>query len=156
LRDPGDCVRAAHNVHEAAREESESIAAALEQRELRAHADTWGTGTRGVKARGEHGALSELKRLHKSRRIRLVRDCVDRVLLDLLSAQRDVLRLQSDGGVELVNEEMRPEFEADAQRNRPVRTLRRIEALLGCREAMAANVAPLLALEQAFLRLARA
>ncbi|MBA2738923.1 MAG: DNA polymerase III subunit delta' [Nocardioidaceae bacterium] len=156
LRDPGDCVRAAHNVHEAAKEESESIAAALEQRELQLHAEAWGTGTRGVRARGENGALAELKRSHKSRRTRLVRDSVDRALLDLLSAQRDVLRLQSDSGVELVNEEMRPELEAASRRSRPVRTLRRIEALLGCREAMATNVAPLLALEQTFLRLARA
>jgi len=156
LRDPGDCVRAAHNVHETAKEESEAIAAALEQRELSAHADAWGTGTRGLRARGEPAALAELKRLHKSRRTRLVRDSVDRVLLDLLSAQRDVLRLQSDTHVELVNEEMRAELEGVSHRNRPVRTLRRIEALLGCREAMAANVAPLLALEQVFLRLARA
>jgi len=156
LRDPGDCVRAAHNVHEAAKEESESIAAALEQRELQLHAEAWGTGTRGVRARGENGALAELKRSHKSRRTRLVRDSVDRALLDLLSAQRDVLRLQSDSGVELVNEEMRPELEEASRRSRPVRTLRRIEALLGCREAMATNVAPLLALEQTFLRLARA
>ncbi len=156
LRDPGDCVRAAHNVHEVAKEESESVASGLERDELKSHADAWGTGTRGVKARGEQGALAELKRLHKARRTRLVRDSVDRVLLDLLSAQRDVLRLQCDTGAELVNEEMRPELEQVSSRTRPPRTLRRIDALLGCREAMAANVAPLLALEQAFLRLARA
>ena len=156
LRDPGDCVRAADNVHEAAREESDSMAAVLEQRELQAHAEAWGTGTRGVKARGEQGALAELKRLHKSRRTRLVRDSVDRALVDLLSAQRDVLRLQSDSAADLVNEEMRLELEDVARRNRQTRTLRRIEALMECREAMATNVAPLLALEQAFLRLARA
>jgi DNA polymerase-3 subunit delta' len=156
LRDPGDCVRAADNVHEAAKEESEAVAATLERRELAAHAQVWGTGTRGAKARGEQGALSELKKTQKARRTRLVRDSVDRALLDLLSAQRDVLRLQMGGEVELVNEEMRAALDEVARRTSAARTLRRIEALVHCREAMTLNVAPLLALEQAFLRLARA
>jgi len=156
LRDPGDCLRAADNVHAAAKEESEQVATQLEQDELAAHAAEWGSGTRGVKPRGEQGALRSVKDMQKRRRTRMVRDSVDRALLDLLSAQRDVLRLQSEAGVELVNEEMRGELEDVARRADQARTLRRIEALLGCREAMELNVPPLLALEQAFLRLARA
>ncbi|MDQ3591719.1 MAG: DNA polymerase III subunit delta', partial [Actinomycetota bacterium] len=115
-----------------------------------------GSGTRGVKPRGEQGALRSVKDMQKRRRTRMVRDSVDRALLDLLSAQRDVLRLQSEPGVELVNEEMRGELEEVARHADQARTLRRMEALLGCREAMELNVPPLLALEQAFLRLARA
>ncbi len=156
LRDPGDCVRAAANVHEAAKEESEAVASGLEQRELAAHGSEWGTGTRGAKARGEQAALKALKEMHRRRRTRMVRDSVDRALLDLLSVQRDVLRLQSDPDVGLVNEEMRTDLAGVAARSDPARTLRRIEALLACREAMTLNVPPLLALEQAFLRLARA
>ncbi len=156
LRDPGDCLRAADNVHAAAKEESEQVATGLEQDELAAHAAEWGSGTRGAKPRGEQGALKSVKEMQKRRRTRMVRDSVDRALLDLLSAQRDVLRLQSEPGVELVNEEMRGELEDVARRADQARTLRRIEALLGCREAMELNVPPLLALEQAFLRLARA
>lgn len=156
LRDPGDCLRAADNVHAAAKEESEAIAAALEQRELDAHGQEWGTGTRGAKPRGEQGALSELRRMQRSRRTRLVRDSIDRALLDLLSYQRDLLRLQVGAGDELVNEERRADLELEASRREPARTMRRIEALVGCREALGLNVAPLLALEQAFLRLARA
>jgi len=156
LRDPGDCLRAADNVHVAAKEESEQVATQLEQDELAAHAAEWGSGTRGVKPRGEQGALRSVKDMHKRRRTRMVRDSVDRALLDLLSAQRDVLRLQSEPGVELVNEEMRGELEEVARHADQARTLRRMEALLGCREAMELNVPPLLALEQAFLRLARA
>jgi len=156
LRDPGDCLRAADNVHVAAKEESEQVATQLEQDELAAHAAEWGSGTRGVKPRGEQGALRSVKDMQKRRRTRMVRDSVDRALLDLLSAQRDVLRLQSEPGVELVNEEMRGELEEVARHADQARTLRRMEALLGCREAMELNVPPLLALEQAFLRLARA
>ncbi len=156
LRDPGDCLRAADNVHEAAKDEAEETAAGLEQRELAAHAQAWGTGTRGVKPRGEQGASSELKRMQRSRRTRLVRDSVDRALLDLLSYQRDVLRLQAGAADELVNEEMRADLDDVARRTEQARTLRRVEALMACREAITTNVAPLLALEQAFLRLARA
>jgi len=158
LGDPGDCVRAAENVHAAAQEEAEGVAAELEARELSDHGDVWGTGTRGVKPRGEQGALSELKRGQRSRRTRLLRDSTDRALLDLLSYYRDVLRLQSAAGgdVELVNEELRPDLLDNAARDDQARTLRCIQALTGCREAIGVNVAPLLALEQAFLRLARA
>ncbi len=153
LADPGACLRAAANVHEAAAEDAESVAGPLEERELQAHRDEWGTGTRGIKVRGEAGALSDLKKLHKARRTRLVRDAVDRALLDLLSCYRDVLSLQLEAEGALVNEEARPALVELARRTEAAGTLRRIDAVLACRNAMDEfNVAPLLALEQAFLR----
>ena len=174
MGDPGDCVRAAENLNAAAQEESEAVAADLERRELAEHGEVWGSGMRGVKPRGEQGALSELKKQQRSRRTRLLRDSTDRALLDLLSYYSDVLRLQALGAApagrgvldearragelineELINEELRPDLEAEAARSDPARTLRRILALMACREAITLNVAPLLALEQAFLNLAR-
>lgn len=154
LRDPGDCLRAAANVHEAAAEDATSVAGPLEERELAAHRDEWGTGTRGVKVRGEQGALSDLKKMQKARRTRLVRDAVDRALLDLLSYYRDALSLQLGAEGALVNEEERPTLEGTARGSAAADTLRRIDAVLACRTVMDEhNVAPLLALEQAFLRL---
>ncbi len=154
LTDPGACLRAAANVHEAATEDAESVAAPLEERELADHRDEWGTGTRGIKVRGEQGAMSDLKKMQKARRTRLVRDAVDRALLDLLSYYRDVLSVQLGGEGPLVNEEVRPELTELAGRTDPALTLRRIEAVLACRTVLDEhNVAPLLALEQAFLRL---
>jgi DNA polymerase III subunit delta' len=154
LTDPGACLRAAANVHEASTEDAESVAGPLEERELAAHRDEWGTGTRGIKVRGEQGALSELKKMHKARRTRLVRDAVDRALLDLLSFYRDVLAMQLGSGGTLVNEEHRPVITDLARRTDPALTLRRADAVLACRTVMDEhNVAPLLALEQAFLRL---
>ena len=154
LSDPGACLRAAANVHEAAAEDAESVAAPMEERELTGHHDEWGTGTRGIKVRGEQGALSDLRKMHKARRTRLVRDAVDRALLDLLSYYRDVLCLQLGSDEALVNEEHRPALTELARLTDPAMTLRRVDALLACRTAMDEhNVAPLLALEQAFLRL---
>ena len=69
------------------------------------HRDEWGTGTRGIKVRGEQGAMSDLKKMQKARRTRLVRDAVDRALLDLLSYYRDVLSVQLGRRGPLVNEE---------------------------------------------------
>jgi DNA polymerase-3 subunit delta' len=128
----------------------------MEDRELTGHRDEWGTGTRGIKVRGEQGALSDLKRMQKARRTRLVRDAVDRALLDLLSFYRDVLTLQLGSGQALVNDEHRPAIQELARRTDPEQTLRRVDAVLACRTVMDEhNVAPLLALEQAFLRLGR-
>jgi DNA polymerase-3 subunit delta' len=141
-------------VHEASTEDAESVAGPLEERELAAHRDEWGTGTRGIKVRGEQGALSDLKKMHKARRTRLVRDAVDRALLDLLSFYRDVLAVQLGSDGSLVNEEHRPVISDLARRTGPAVTLRRADAVLACRTVMDEhNVAPLLALEQAFLRL---
>jgi DNA polymerase-3 subunit delta' len=154
LTDPGACLRAAANVHEAATEDAEAAAAPLEERERAGHRDEWGTGTRGIKVRGEQGALSDLKRMQKARRTRLLRDAVDRALLDLLSFYRDVLALQLGSDENLVNEEHRKAVSELARRTDPALTLRRVDAVLACRTVMDEhNVAPLLALEQAFLRL---
>jgi DNA polymerase-3 subunit delta' len=65
-----------------------------------------------------------------------------------------VLALQLGSGESLVNEEHRTAVDELARRTDPALTLRRVDAVLTCRTVMDEhNVAPLLALEQAFLRL---
>jgi DNA polymerase-3 subunit delta' len=49
--------------------------------------------------------------------------------------------------VELVNEADRPAVEGAARAGTPAATLRRLEAVLACRESLAVAVAPLLAVE---------
>jgi DNA polymerase-3 subunit delta' len=58
-----------------------------------------------------------------------------------------VLVLQTGAGAELINAELRHHTEQLASRTSPEQTIRRIDALSGCREAIEGNVAPLLALE---------
>jgi DNA polymerase III subunit delta' len=108
-----------------------------------------------VRARGTQGALRELDDQHKARAKRLQRDALDRSLIDLMSFYRDVLVVQTAGDVDLVNEESRREVESVARAASPEATVRRIQAILQCRDALEASVAPLLALEALMIALAR-
>ena len=104
--------------------------------------------------RGAAGALKELEDRQKSRATRLKRDALDRALLDLASFYRDVLAVQFGADVELANAARRDELEQVAAASPPATTVRRIEAIMKCRERLAANVAPLLAVEEMTLALA--
>ena len=64
-----------------------------------------------------------------------------------LGFYRDVLAVQLRSAAPIANAEIRDAVERVAAAGRPENTLRRIEAVLACREALDANVAPLLAVE---------
>jgi DNA polymerase-3 subunit delta' len=104
--------------------------------------------------RGGAGALKDLEDRQKSRATRLKRDALDRALLDLASFYRDVLAVQLGADVELANDAQRRELEQVASAGPAEGTVRRIEAIMKCRERLAASVAPLLAVEEMTLALA--
>ena len=108
----------------------------------------------GAAVRGAAGALKDLEDRQKSRATRLKRDALDRALLDLASFYRDVLAVQFGADVELANAGQRDELGAVAAASPPEATVRRLEAIMKCRERLAANVAPLLAVEELTLALA--
>jgi DNA polymerase III subunit delta' len=118
-----------------------------------------GGGTRGGKAassaapRGSAGALKELERRQKSRGTRSRRDALDRALVDLVGFYRDVLVVQSGARVDLGCGDVADAVATVARTSTPESTLRRIEAVLACREAIGLSVAPLLALEEMTLAL---
>jgi DNA polymerase-3 subunit delta' len=155
LVDLGACMTGAANLVEAAAEEAAPIAARLDQRE-RADLDlALGAGTRGAKARGAQAAVKELADGQKARLKRLQRDALDRALVDLMSLYRDVLVLQTGATVDFVNQELQRDIETLARRGSPEATLRQIQAILDCREALEGNVAQLLAVEALMVTLAR-
>jgi DNA polymerase-3 subunit delta' len=98
--------------------------------------------------------MKDLEDRQKSRATRLKRDALDRALLDLASFYRDVLAVQFGADVELANAGQRDELDAVAAASAPEATVRRLEAIMKCRERLAANVAPLLAVEELTLALA--
>jgi DNA polymerase-3 subunit delta' len=104
--------------------------------------------------RGAAGALRDLESRQKSRATRVQRDSLDRALLDLAGFYRDLLAVQLGADVELANEAQRDELGRLAAASPPEATLRRIEAIMKCRERLAASVAPLLAVEEMTLALA--
>lgn len=103
--------------------------------------------------RGSAGAVKELERRQKSRGTRTSRDALDRALVDLAAFYRDVLVVQLGTGTELVHADLAEQAAAIARSTTAESTLRRVDAVLACRVAVDANVAPLLAVEALALAL---
>ena len=150
LGGPADCLAAAAALVEAAAEEAKDATGELDRREAEQmrRALGGGDGQRGARLPGGAGAtMKEMERQQRTRGKRMQRDALDRALIDLASFYRDVLVLQLDAEVELTNDELRPQLQKVARRSTPEQSLARLEAVLGCRAAVEANVAPLLAVE---------
>jgi DNA polymerase-3 subunit delta' len=145
----GGCFTAAANLVDAARDEAAAVVESLDTAETTALKEALGdVGGRGrARPRGVAGALSELEKRQRSRATRTQRDSLDRALLDLAAFYRDVLVVQIGAQVELVNVDLAATVQHLAAASTPEATLRRIEAVLACREAVELNVAPLLAVE---------
>jgi DNA polymerase-3 subunit delta' len=99
--------------------------------------------------------LKDLEEQQKARAKRLQRDAIDRALTELTGFYRDLLAVQTGAGADLINANLAGEIAALARRSSPEATLGKIDALLGCREALEGNVAPLLAVESTLISLAR-
>ncbi|MBY8879763.1 DNA polymerase III subunit delta' [Actinacidiphila acidipaludis] len=156
VADVGGCLRAAQELVDAAAEDAKAVAEevdAKETEELRAALGAAaGAGSR--MPRGTAGAMKELADRQKRRATRTQRDTLDLALTDLAGFYRDVLAIQLGGTADrIANTEVRDGIEQVATSSRPEQSLRRIEAVLACREALAANVAPLLAVEAMTLSL---
>jgi DNA polymerase-3 subunit delta' len=153
----GDALKAAAALVKAAKAESDATTDELDAPEREALRRAFGEGSsgKGVAAalRGGAGALRELEERQKSRATRLTRDSLDRALLDLASYYRDVLAVQVGASVELANEARGVELRQLAGASGPADTVRRIEAIMRCRQRLEANAAPLLAVEELTLAL---
>ncbi|MFC6879666.1 MULTISPECIES: DNA polymerase III subunit delta' [Actinomadura] len=153
LTSVGPAVAAAEALVKAAEAEAKAGAEELNESETSALRQALGESAKGRMPRGTAGALKDLEDRQKSRATRVKRDSLDRALLDLASYYRDVLTLQLGAGTELVNTELAAELRTAASQGSPERTLRRLDAIMACRESLEANVNPLLAVEALTLAL---
>jgi DNA polymerase-3 subunit delta' len=144
-----DCFTAANRLVDAAKSEAVAVSEALDSDEKERLREAMGdTGGRGVaRPRGVAGAISDLEKRQRSRATRTQRDALDRALVDLAAFYRDVLMVQLGAEVDLVNADLETAVVAIADGSTPEATVRRTEAVLAAREAIDANVAPLLAVE---------
>ncbi|MBV9794853.1 MAG: DNA polymerase III subunit delta' [Actinobacteria bacterium] len=151
-RSLGPALAAAAALVKTAEDEAKAVTEELDEPERDALRQAFGEGSTGkgvAKAvRGAAGALKDLEDRQKSRATRLKRDSLDRALLDLASFYRDVLMIQARAGVELANADHEADLHELASAASPEATLHRIEAIMRCRERLAASVAPLLAVEE--------
>ncbi|MFE3762653.1 DNA polymerase III subunit delta' [Streptomyces sp. NPDC059104] len=147
--DVGGCLKAAQELVDAAGEDAKQMAEEVdvkETEELRAALGA-GAGAGGRMPRGTAGVMKELEDRQKRRRTRTQRDSLDLALTELTGFYRDVLALQLGSNLAIANEDVRPDLDRVARASGPERTLRRIEAIIACRQALDRNVAPLLAVE---------
>jgi DNA polymerase-3 subunit delta' len=146
------CLDAADDLVGAAKEEADEAAAALDGAETEAVKASLGYGARGpgvaAASRGA-GQLKELEKRQKSRATRLGRDSLDRALVDLAGLYRDALVLDAagEGATHLNHPDRRADAVELARRIGAEGALRRIDAVLACRQALEQNVKPQIALE---------
>ena len=155
----GEAFKAAAALVRAAESEAEVVTEELDGPERDALRRAFGEGSTGkgvaTALRGGAGAMRDLEDRQKSRATRVKRDSLDRALLDLAGYYRDVLAVQLGAEVELANASRAEELGGQAAGSLPADTVRRIEAIMKCRERLAANVAPLLAVEELTLSLVK-
>jgi DNA polymerase-3 subunit delta' len=143
----GPALACAASLVQAAEEEAKAMTEERDQPEREALRQAFGEGSTGkgvAKAvRGSAGAMKDLEDRQKSRATRAKRDTLEVALLDLAGFYRDVLG----------NADREDDLRKLAQASTPEATVRRIEAIMNCRERLAVNVAPLLAVEEMTLAL---
>ncbi|MFM9691839.1 DNA polymerase III subunit delta' [Streptomyces europaeiscabiei] len=147
VEDIGGCLKAAQELVDAASEESKQLAEEVDTKETEELRTAMGAGQGGRMPRGTAGVMKDLEDKQKRRRTRAQRDSLDLALTELTGFYRDVLVLQLGSRVALANVEVRDSLERMARGGTPESTLRRIDAIAACREALERNVAPLLAVE---------
>jgi DNA polymerase-3 subunit delta' len=107
-----------------------------------------GTGKGAASAtRGSAAAIKELERRQKSRATRTQRDAIDLALVDLAGFYRDVLVTAAGSPAALAHPDRERDTRKAADTWTAESTLRRLEAVLACREAMELNVKPRIAIE---------
>jgi len=157
LHDLPACFVLASNLLEAATEDAKAITEPLDQAEEESLRSSFGADgevrLKGQLRRSMESAGKDLARRQKVRSTRVVRDQVDRALVDLIGFYRDVLVIQLEAEVALINEEMRPQVMKLAGSGAAADTGRRLKAIGYTREQIAANVTPMMALESMMVEL---
>jgi len=147
----GRCFDAAEELIAAVEEEALDLTEPMDATETAGLKLALGAGGTGkgaaAAARGSAGQLKELDRAQRSRRTRSQRDALDRALVDLAAFYRDVLTVRLGARVGAVHSDIPDVTARAAQAWTPESVLRRLEAVLACRQAVELNVKPRIAVE---------
>ncbi|MFF6913896.1 DNA polymerase III subunit delta' [Streptomyces sp. NPDC012466] len=147
VEDVGGALKAAQELVDAAAEDAKQLAEETDSKETDELKAALGAVQGGRMPRGTAGVMKDLEDKQKRRRTRTQRDSLDLALTDLTAFYRDVLALQLGSRVAIANADAEDALERLARSGSPESTLRRIEAIAACRDALDRNVAPLLAVE---------
>jgi len=146
IKDVASAYKAAQFLVDAAKADALKDSEKKDEDEISKLKEAWGaTGSKMVS--GGAKVVKELEKEQKSRATRMVRDYLDRALLDLSTLYRDILLVQSNSTDSLINQDLIEEIKQLAQDTRPEQTLVKIESILKTRRNLAHNAAPLLLIE---------
>jgi len=146
IKDVASAYKAAQFLVDAAKADALKDSEKKDEDEISKLKEAWGaTGSKMVS--GGAKVVKELEKEQKSRATRMVRDYLDRALLDLSTLYRDILLIQSNSTDSLINQDLVEEIKQLAQTTRPEQTVAKIESILKTRRNLAHNAAPLLLIE---------
>ena len=152
VRDISSAFAAAQSIVDSAKVNAEADAESRNVREIQAIKDAWGTQTTKISSSNTK-AIKELEKEQKSRATRMVRDYLDRALLDIATLYRDILMVQSGQSGDLINKDLLEVVNESATRTTPSTTLARLQAVMEARKNLGHNAAPLLTVEAMMLQL---
>ena len=146
ITDIASAFKAAQVLVEAAKAEAEEEAEKRDDAEVSALKEAW--GQQGSKlTQGGSKAVKDLEKEQKSRTTRMVRDYLDRALLDIATLYRDILLIQSNSLDSIINTDLITEITKIAESTTPEATLTKLEAIMSARTNLSHNAAPLLTIE---------
>jgi len=146
IKDVSSAYKAAQFLVDSAKAEAVADAERKDEDEISKLKEAWGsTGSKMVT--GGSKVIKELEKEQKSRSTRMVRDYLDRALLDLATLYRDIMLVQSNSTDSLINQDLVEQINQLASTSSQAKTLDKIEAILKTRRNLAQNAAPLLLIE---------
>lgn len=147
VRDAGQAARAAAQLLELAKADADAYGAQQDEAERDALHRSLGVEPGGTVPPQLRSQVKQLEDDQKRRATRSLRDGVDRVLVDLLSVERDVLLVTLGVPGDLVNRSAEAAIREAARATTPAAALRALDAIAAARRRIDGNVPPLLALE---------
>ncbi len=151
LRKPADVFTCADELIKAAEDDASTANEARDESEREALETAMGAGGTGkgtaAAGRGAKGALKDLEKRQKSRATRTQRDSLDTALVDLAGFYRDALVVRTGSEAALMHPDRAGDSRTAAASWSAESILRRLEAVLACRDAIEVNVKPRIAVE---------
>jgi DNA polymerase-3 subunit delta' len=142
ITDVASAFKAAQVLVEAAKAEAEK----RDDAELASLKEAW--GQQGSKlTQGGAKVVKDLEKEQKSRTTRMVRDYLDRALLDIATLYRDILLIQANSLDSIINTDLISEITKISNSTTPEATLAKLEAIMSARTNLSHNAAPLLTIE---------
>lgn len=154
IGDLGAAMRAAEQLHELATQESAAASGERDVAERQRLLEQLGADP-SARTQPPHirTQVAALEKDQATRAKRMVRDVIDRSLVDLMSAYRDILVVQAGRPVSVVNVDLNGRLDALATALPAEGVLAAMDAIGVARERIAAAVPPLLALEAMMISL---